>query len=179
MYNLPPSGGGGGNNVGDIVKGAVSIVLVVAFFASPLGGLVLGLFNSFLVLLFLLPIAASVGFQIWQSLNTISGTCPNCGAPATVLKADKDGLPSPSLCFNCGAVLQANYDNSGIDNVSGRTSIDGLSPMGGAGNSIFDVFTSTTTTTTASAAPTQNRDRKRRETTIIDVDIEDDDRPFQ
>jgi hypothetical protein len=186
MYNLPPSGGGGGgNDVGEVVRGAVTIALIVAFFVSPLGGLILGLFNSFLVLLFVLPLIASVGFQIWQSLNTISGACPNCGAPVTVLKTNNDGLSSPSLCFNCGAVLQANYDNTGIDNISGRTSLDDLSipsPMGG-GNSIFDVFTTeraTTTTTTKTVSNTGGKEKRRRETTIIDVDVEDlDETPFQ
>jgi hypothetical protein len=185
MYNLPGGGGGrgGGNGVGNIVTGAVTIVLVVAFFASPLGGLVLGLFNSFLVLLFVLPLFASVGFRIWQSLNTITGSCPNCGSPVTVLKTNQDGMASPTLCFNCGAILQANIDNTGIDNVSGRISLDdsSSSPMGR--NPFFDVITTERITTTTTATTTANQDgkeRKRRETTIIDVEVEDDeDKPFQ
>ncbi|KAG7369174.1 hypothetical protein IV203_031917 [Nitzschia inconspicua] len=183
MYNLPGGGGGPQNNgVGDIVRGAVTIAFIVAFFASPLGGLVLGLFNSFLVLLFILPVVASVGFRVWQSLNTITQPCPSCGAPATVLKASKDGVPTPTLCFNCGAVLQANIDNTGIDNISGRTSLDGLSttPMGG--NPFFDVFTTerVTTTTATKTTTSDAKEKKRRETTIIDVDVEDDDDiPFQ
>jgi hypothetical protein len=177
MYNLPGGGGGGRDNgVGGIVKGAFTIALIVAFFASPL---VLGLFNSLLVLLFVLPLVASVGFQAWQTFNTVTGTCPNCGAPATVLKASKNEIPTPSLCFNCGAVLQANSDNTGIDNVSGRTNFGDLSttPMGG--NPFFDAFTTervvTTTTTTEKSG---GKERKRRETTIIDVDVEEDE-PFQ
>jgi hypothetical protein len=181
MYNLP-GGGGRGNGVGDIVTGAATIVLIVAFFASPLGGLVLGLLNSFLVLLFVLPLVASVGFRIWQSWNTITGMCPNCGAPATVLKTNQDGIATPSLCFNCGAILQSNIDNTGIDNVSGRISLDdsSSSPMGG--NPFFDVFTTEriTTTTTATTMNQDGKERKRRETTIIDVDVEDDEeKPFQ
>lgn len=181
MYNLPGGGGGRGrgNGVGDIVAGAATIILIVAFFASPLGGLVLGLFNSFLVLLFVLPLVASVGFRIWQSFNTITGTCPSCGAPVTVLKASKDGIASPTLCFNCGAILQANVDNTGIDNVSGRTNLNDLSTSRMGGNPFFDVFTTeriaTTTTTTTR---TDGKERKRRESTIIDVDVEDDE-PFQ
>jgi hypothetical protein len=185
MYNLPGGGGGGGrgsgNGVRDIVTGAVTIVLVVAFFASPLGGLVLGLFNSFLVLLFVLPLVASVGFRIWQSLNTITGTCPNCGAPATVLKTNRDGIASPTLCFNCGAILQSNIDNTGIDNVSGRISLDdsSSSPMGR--NPFFDVLTTERVTTTSTTITSQDgKESKRRETTIIDVEVEDDeDKPFQ
>jgi hypothetical protein len=181
MYKLPGGGRGRGtgSGLGDIVTGAATIVFIVAFFASPLGGMVLGLFNSFLVLLFVLPLVASVGFRIWQSLNTVTGTCPNCGAPATVLKTNQDGIASPTLCFNCGAILQSNIDNTGIDNVSGRISLDDASssPMGG--NPFFDVFTERITTPTTTTNQ-DGKERKRRETTIIDVDVEDDeDKPFQ
>mmetsp|Transcript_6932 Transcript_6932/g.12665 ORF Transcript_6932/g.12665 Transcript_6932/m.12665 type:complete len:264 (+) Transcript_6932:65-856(+) len=180
MYNLPPSGGGGGgNNIGGIVRGAVAIALIIAFFASPLGGLFLGLVNSFFIFLFIFPLVASVGYQIWQSLNTISGTCPNCGAPATVLKTNNDGFASPSLCLNCGAVLQANRDNTGIDNISGKNAIDDLSSQPMGGNSLFDIFTTTTTTTSSTSTGSDGRSKRRRETTIIDVDVEDDDKPFQ
>ena len=55
MYNLPPGGGGGKNDIADIAKGVATLLLTIGFFISPLGGLVLGLFNSFLVLLFVLP----------------------------------------------------------------------------------------------------------------------------
>jgi predicted RNA-binding Zn-ribbon protein involved in translation (DUF1610 family) len=187
MYNLPPSGGGGGgkgNEIGEIVKGAISIFLVVAFLASPLGALVFGLFNSFLVLLFVLPLVATVGFQIWQSINTVSGACPNCGAPVTVMKTSKDGESTPSLCFNCGAVLQSNYDNTAIENISGRRTIDDISSEMGGGSSIFDLFSSSTRTTTATTTttttnPLDGKDRKRREGTIIDVDVLDEEQPFQ
>jgi len=199
MYNLPPSGGGGGgkSEIAEIAKGAVTLLLVIGFFVSPLGGLVLGIFNSFLVLAFLLPLVATVGFQIWTSLNTVKGECPNCGAPATVMKNKSNGnlvdgdLPAQSLCFNCGAVLQANDDNTSINNVTGRRSIDDMnSPMGG-GASLFDLFsggfneptswveeTTTTTTTTASGdkkSPKSGIDKS----SIIDVDVLDEDKPFQ
>jgi hypothetical protein len=177
MYNLPPSGGGGGGpRVGDVVRGALGIALILAFFASPLGGLVFGLFNSLLVLSFVLPLVVSVGYQVWVSLSTISGTCPNCGVPARVIKADKDGIASPSLCFNCGAILQANDDNTGIENITGRRAIDDISPMGG-GNSLFDVFTRTTTTTTTTSIDESGK--RKKQTTVIDVDVIDDERPFQ
>jgi hypothetical protein len=165
------------------VKGVFAIVLVVAFFASPLGVLVLGLFNSFLVLLFVLPLIASVGFNIWQNLVTIKSTCPSCGAPVIVLKRNKDtDIANPTLCFNCGAVLQANYDNSGVENISGKTGIDDLSTAPLSTNSIFDMFTTErVTTTTATATKKDDTRRKlRRETTVIDVEAEDeDDLPFQ
>lgn len=178
MYKLPPSGGGGGNQFGDIVRGAFTIFLVLAFFTSPLGAIVFSLFNSFLVLILVLPLIATVGFRVWQSLNTISGACPNCGAPATVLKTSKDGLPNPSLCFNCGAVLQANYDNTAIENVLGRKNIDDLSTGLGGASSFFDVFSSVAATT-SSTATSEGKDKRRREGTVIDVDVEDEEIPFQ
>mmetsp|Transcript_22893 Transcript_22893/g.54041 ORF Transcript_22893/g.54041 Transcript_22893/m.54041 type:complete len:294 (+) Transcript_22893:152-1033(+) len=188
MYNLPPGGGGGGakNDIAEIAKGAVSLLLVIGFFVSPLGGFVLSIFNSFLLLLFVLPLLATVGFQAWSSLNTVKGECPNCGAPAQVMKNQDSGSnvvddfgPAQSICFNCGAILQANEDNSGINNVSGRTSLDDLdSQMGGA--SLFDLFsstTSTTTTTTSTSATTSPN--KVDKGSVIDVDVLDEDKPFQ
>lgn len=192
MYNLPPGGGGGGgggkNEIADIAKGAFSILLTVAFFASPLGGLVLGIFNSFLVLAFVLPLVATVGFQVWQKVNTVQGPCPACGAPTTVMKSKNDssvvdGTLSPqSMCFNCGAILQANEDNTGIDNVSGRKTIDDLNaPMGG-GSSIFDMFSNvaatdewSTATPTTEKTSTSNVDKapKIEKDAIIDVDVLD------
>jgi len=191
MYNLPPSGGGSGggggkNDLAEIAKSALSILAVVGFFISPLGGIVLGIFNSFLVLLFVLPLVATVGFQVWQSLNTVQGTCPNCGAPATVMKNKNIGnvvadTPAPqSLCFNCGAILQANDDNTGINNVSGRKSIDDLDSPGGP--SIFDLFSGTaptteswvdsTTTTTTTSSKSKSNDNGIDKSSVIDVDVE-------
>jgi hypothetical protein len=140
MYNLPPGGGRGGGGLGDILKGAAGLILTVAFFASPIGGFILSVVNSFVLLAFLIPTIATLGFQAWQYFNTISGACPNCGAPARVMKT-KDGESTPTMCFNCGAVLQASYDNERIDNVTGRNSMNqgGLGGPGGSG-SIFDIL---------------------------------------
>jgi hypothetical protein len=203
MYNLPPGGGGSGgggggkNEIADIAKGAVTILLTVGFFISPLGGLVLGIFNSFLVLLFVLPVVATVGFQLWQKINTVQGSCPNCGAPATVMKSKDDtsvidNAPSAQvLCFNCGAILQANADNTGINNVSGRKTIDDLNAPGGGQPSIFEIFsdgaqtepwsTTTTTTETTSSTSSKKKDGKGGidKSAVIDVDILDEDKPFQ
>jgi hypothetical protein len=213
MYNLPPSPGGGGgkDDIANIAKGAFSIALVVGFFISPLGGLVLGLFNSFLVLIFILPLIATVGFQVWQKVNTISSACPNCGSPATVLKQKSSNndvdtaIPQQTICFNCGAVLQANSDNSEINNVSGRTNIDDLSSEGAGGTSLFDILsgaydrsggdsggiggdtttskstatTVETTSTRASSSSGQTTRKSSKPMDVIDVDIEDEDKPFQ
>jgi hypothetical protein len=179
MYNLPPSGGGNkDNDLANILKGVGVLTLVVLFFSSPLGGLVLGFFNSLIVLSIALPILGTIAFQTWEYFNTIQGPCPNCAAPVRVLKTNSDGEVNPSICFNCGAVIQANYENTGIDNVTGRNTIDDLSN----GASIFDIFggrplyTETTTTTILEEKPKKPR---KADTTIIDVEIEDIDKPFQ
>jgi len=200
MYNLPPGGGGGGkNDIADIAKGAVSLLLTIAFFASPLGGIVLGIFNSFLVFLFVAPLLATVGFQLWQKINTIQGPCPNCGVEISVMKSknDNDGLGNasapPQLCINCGAILQANDDNTGINNVSGRTTIDDLNDQMGRQASLFDFFSGgsptdpfSTTTTTQSEATSTTSSKKSDDTkggidksSVIDVDVLDEDKPFQ
>jgi len=191
MYNLPPGGGGGKNEIADIAKGAFSILLTIAFFASPLGGIVLGVFNSFLVLLFVLPLVATVGFQVWQKINTVQAPCPVCGVTTTVMKSKNDSnvvdnSPTPqSLCFSCGAVLQANEDNTGINNVSGRKTIDDLNGPMGARSSIFDILT-TNEWPTATSKTTENSFSNKKEKSVeidknaaIDVDVLDEEKPFQ
>lgn len=177
MYNLPP--GRNNNDLGDILKGAVSLILVVTFFASPLGGFVLGIFNSFLLLTLSLPVIGTIVVSTWQYFNTITGNCPNCGAPVRVLKSDKSGDGQPSICVSCGSTLQANYDNSGIDNITGRNTVDDLSgsPLRG---SIFDMLggpsmSRTSTTTRYQETEIPPKDKLRREGTIIDVEIDNDD----
>lgn len=198
MYNLPPGGGGGKNDIADIAKGALSLALVVAFFASPIGGLFLGIFNSFLVLLFVGPLIAFAGFNAWLSFNTIQAPCPNCGAPATVQKnkgGDNlvDSAPTPqSLCFNCGAVLEPNADNTGINNVTGRKTINDLNAQAGQQASIFDFFSNTSPTDAFSTSsgptePTSSSSSSSKKSgqggidksSIIDVDVLDEDKPFQ
>jgi hypothetical protein len=196
-YNLPPGNGGSKNDLGDIGKSVLGLALVVGFFVSPLGGLFFGLLNSFLFLAFLTPVVGIVGFQVWRYLNMLSAPCPNCGSPANVFKSKENQEDAPSICFNCGAILQASYDNKEILNVSGKNSV--TDDSGGAGNpfggsSIFDLFgvgpgvtgspTGTETTTPSTTATTIVEERKektksRRESTIIDVEVEDEDKPFQ
>mmetsp|Transcript_78930 Transcript_78930/g.118637 ORF Transcript_78930/g.118637 Transcript_78930/m.118637 type:complete len:266 (+) Transcript_78930:121-918(+) len=186
MYNLPPGGGGGGGNneLADIAKGAFGLVLVVAFFASPIGGFIFGIFNSILLLSILTPIILTLAFQAWQYFNTIDAPCPNCAAPAKALKTNSEGEATPTVCYNCGAILQANYDNTAIDNVTGRNSVNDDGGMDI--NSIFDIFgggpgttTTTTTTTTMIDDVAQKETRRKREQTVIDVEVERDDKPWQ
>lgn len=197
MYNLPPSGGGGGGDSGlaDIAKGVLALVLVIGFFASPLGGLVLGLFNSLLLLSILTPIILGIGFQAWQYFNTIEAPCPSCSTPIKAFKTNTEtGEAVPTVCYNCGAILQANYDNTAIDNISGRKSVVDDDDFASSMNSIFDIFggregssdspgmTTTTTTTTVIEEKTKQdqRSRQKREQTVIDVEIEDDStKPWQ
>lgn len=194
MYNLPP-GKNNNNGLGDILKGAAGILLVAAFFTSPVGGFIFGIFNSVLLLTILLPALATIGFRAWQYFNTISGSCPSCGAPATVLKTSKDGEATPTQCFNCGAILQANYENTAIDNITGKNSVMD-SGFGSQGASIFDLFgvappdystTSSTTSTTIfedeppTRGPKKDKKKGRDDMIIIDAEIEEDDdeKPFQ
>ena len=175
MYNLPP-GKNNDNELAGVAKSVIGFALLVGFFVSPLGGFVLSIFNSFLLLAILLPIGALVSFQAWQYFNTISAPCPNCAAPLTVLKNDGQGVPTVSSCYNCGANVQANYENTGIDNVSGRNSVmdDAVSGFG----SLFDLFSggggTPATTSTTTAVEKKKGNKSRREQTIIDVDVEED-----
>jgi hypothetical protein len=202
MYSLPPSGGGGNKNeLVSVLQSVAGLVLFVGFFLSPLGGFVLSIFNSFLLLALLIPVAGVVGFQVWQYLNTMKGPCPNCGAEVQVLKSQPNVPDAPTICFSCGAIVQANYDNTGIDNVTGRKSVsdgDNDSPF----NSLFDLFggaptsldglsqrttSSSSTTTIVDNVIVEERTGKRKEPPknprrdrgVIDVDVVEDDKPFQ
>jgi len=67
MYNLPPSGGGGGkSDLEALIPTIVSTVLIVAFFASPLGGIFFAIFNSIFLLALLTPFVLFGGFQFWK-----------------------------------------------------------------------------------------------------------------
>ena len=209
MYdrNLPPSGGGGGgnnnNDIGGILRSALSVGLTIGFFLSPIGGFVLRIFDSVLVLSIVLLASAFLGWTIWVSLNTIEGQCPSCGFPVRVYKSsnkdvytdmDKTGTvtdlfsdirDSPKPCLNCGAMLRASDDNTAIENVSGRTNIDDLSSMNGPGGgpSFFDFFSETTTSTTTKTVdgnvppttPSNKKKNRKDDTGFIDVDVIQDD----
>jgi DNA-directed RNA polymerase subunit M/transcription elongation factor TFIIS len=181
-FNWPP-GKNNDNELAGVVKGVLGFALLVGFFISPLGGFVLSIFNSFLILAILLPIGAVTAFQAWQYFNTLSGPCPNCDTPLTVLKNDGEGVPTVSICYSCGATVQANYDNTKIDNVSGRNSVMDDDAVSGFG-SLLDLFAGgggregTTTTSTTTVVEKKKENKFRREQTIIDVDVEED-KPFQ
>lgn len=112
MSFLPP-GNDKQQGLGDIAGSILTILVVGAFLASPLGAIVFAIFNSFLALLILLPLTAVVGFNVWQYLNTVSGACPNCGSPVRVMKDQ-----TPSFCFTCGSVIQAKDDEIFLANTN-------------------------------------------------------------
>jgi hypothetical protein len=101
---LPP--GDGNNDKSSEVREVTSAILTFAgmalFFISPLGGIFFALFNSFLAFVILLPVGAFAALNVWQYFNTVTGTCPNCGAGMKALKDE-----SPTICLNCGSIVQA------------------------------------------------------------------------
>ena len=169
MYNLPPSGGGN-NDFRSLATSALTLLGVIAFFASPLGGLFFFAFNSLFLLLLLVPIVGIISFNAWQFFNTVEGPCPSCGAPTRVVK--NEGVqPQPGLCVNCGAFVTANSNNDGVEIFRGANSgvvdpepslFDGFfSDFGGTGG--------------AGSRPSNvNKNKLGRDQTVIDVDIEYD-----
>jgi len=114
--------------------------------------------------------------------------CPECQVEVTVMKNKDtgntvDSIPAPqSMCFQCGCILQANEDNTGINNVSGRKTVDDLNaPMGDGG--IFDVFSvggpTVSRSTSSSTSAKKDGGGEVDKSAAIDVDVLDDDKPFQ
>mmetsp|Transcript_388 Transcript_388/g.842 ORF Transcript_388/g.842 Transcript_388/m.842 type:complete len:306 (+) Transcript_388:1073-1990(+) len=165
-------GGGGGNNgLKEILASVGTLALIVAFFASPLGGLFFAVLNSFFVLSLVVPVLLWVAFQGWQFLNTVEGPCPQCGAPVRVLKENE----TPSICLNCGTFVQATPDKSGVEFYREE---DQVIVDEGYTSSIWDSLLSgpmgaRSAPTTRSAK--ERESQFRREATIIDVEVDDKD----
>jgi predicted RNA-binding Zn-ribbon protein involved in translation (DUF1610 family) len=163
-YKLPPSNKND-DGLGEVLGGVFALLAVIAFFASPLGAIFFALFNSLVALAFILPVGAIVAFQAWQFLNTTQGACPSCSAPIRVLK---DG--SPSLCLNCGSVVQSR--DGIIALVSGNSNVFEEE------DSLFGGFLDNAwgSSRQPSSADTKEQVEKyKRERTIIDVVVEEDD----
>ena len=113
-FNLPPSRDNNNNNNSgngsELVGGIVTLLALVAFFISPLGGFFFAIVNSFVALAFLTPLLLFVAFQVWQTLFTFDGPCPNCNASVKVLKDQQ-----PTICLNCGSFVESNAKGNGID----------------------------------------------------------------
>ena len=184
-YNLPPGGGGSGGGPKDAITSFLQPIALIAatvlFFLSPLGSIFFAITNSIFLLLLITPFVAALGFNIWQTFYTIEAPCPNCGAPARVLKDEEAG---PNLCLNCGTLLRANVDKDGIEMCNNPNDIyDDKSRI----SSIFDLFSGGVDNEAADflggngggfmdfGEKDDKKDKKRRESTIIDVDVTKDD----
>lgn len=182
MGYLPPGGSNKDSLVSNVIFPILTVVATILFFLSPLGALFFAVTNSIFLLLILLPVILSIGFQAWQYFYTISAPCPNCGAPTRVLKDDDVG---PNLCLNCGSLIRANLAKDGVELCNDPNDIfDESSRV----SSFFDLFTRDMDTsagtgggafyeeTTIQRKTMENRqDRERRERTVIDVDATKDD----
>ena len=157
-FKLPP--GKRDNGLQEILVGALSIAGLIAFLASPLGGLFFAALNGVLALVLLTPLLLIFAFNVWQFFNTTEGNCPSCGAPIRVLK---DG--SPSICLSCGSILESSTDGS-IDFVPG-----GSSDIFEQENSFFGGFLGDSLG--SSRQSEEKKGQYRRERTIIDVDVEE------
>lgn len=183
-YQLPPSGPKGPlDEIKALLPTIGTGILVVLFFASPLGGAFFAVFNSLFVLALLTPLILFVGFQVWSSLYTVEAPCPSCGK--LPIRALKDG--QPTVCLSCGAYSRANADGNGLElcnnpnDVMGGSLFDSLFGMGGNGMSDmgtstrveeFDVFG---TTSTVNKDSSEDKVKKaKQQGNIIDVDVERD-----
>jgi hypothetical protein len=179
-YQLPPSGPKGPmDQINAILPNLATGLLVVLFFASPLGGIFFAITNSIFVLALLTPFVLFGGFQLWSSLYTIEAPCPSCGA--IPVRALKNG--EPSMCLNCGAFSRANEKGDGLELCNNPNDIMGMgSGLGGAsslfdalfgepggegGISDFDVIDGP-----KKDSPDERAKKAKRQATIIDVDVE-------
>ena len=181
-FNLPPSGGGNKDSVvPEWIGSVVTIVAIVGFFASPLGSIVFTLFNSLVVLAVLTPVLLVVAFQTWQTFFTFDGPCPNCDATVRVLKSGGGQQPQPTICLNCGAIVQSNMDGTGIelapqDGVIGNDDDDDSSDSDLIESLLGNWMGLREQPTTQSSTTAEERQQKfRREQTIIDVEVDRED----
>ena len=195
---LPPGGDGNPNSseLKQVTSTILTFVAIILFFLSPLGSIFFALFNSLVAFLILAPLAAVAAFNIWEYVNTLSGTCPNCQAPVTVLKNEV-----PTICYNCGAIVQAKegqiYLASQNKNIYSTNDVDDLLPMNRnmfttIVEELTTVFTGTpssddddddpldisnTTPRSASSSSSSSKNRSNQQNTIIDVKVVNDDWP--
>ena len=78
-YRLPPGDPKGPlEQIEAILPTIVTGVLVLLFFASPLGGIFFAFFNSIFVLAILTPFILYGGFQIWSALVSVCNVLSFC-----------------------------------------------------------------------------------------------------
>ena len=165
----------------------VNGILLVLFFASPLGGIFFAITNSLFALAILTPFLIFGGFQVWSALFTIEAPCPSCGVlPVRVLKNGNE----PSICLNCGAYSRANAKGDGLELCNNPADMMGGNGLGGASSLFdalfgspdfeqdmmtggFDVIDNQTTEVFTSRSSNTKKATKR-SANIIDVDVESD-----
>lgn len=173
-FNLPP--GRNNNELSSVLSSVVGFGLFAAFVFSPLGGFLFSILNGFLALSILLPFGAAAAFSVWQYFNTVSGPCPNCGAPVRVFKRQGGDVignyndnnfmaGSPTICYSCGTVVQT-LDNETIVNVSGRNTLNDLEQEAGF-SSLFDSFFGGTGQQQSYYSDRQQRQQPTRRTTTV------------
>ena len=173
-YQLPPSPKGPLDELKAILPTIGSGILIALFFASPLGSIFFGIFNSLFVLTLLTPLILYVGFQVWSALYTFEAPCPSCGQ--LPVRALKNG--EPTVCLNCGAFSRVNEKGDGLELCNNPNDI-----MNGGEGSLFDALFGggmsddfgVVDSNISSNRPSEEERRKvKRQGTIIDVEVERD-----
>lgn len=166
----------------------LTVLGIIAFFVSPLGGVFFTIMNSFIALTILLPILGFVGFQIWSYFNTVTGTCPNCQAPVRIMKENNNNefFTPVNICFNCGTILQAKDNQIYIANTQQQpkstfeeefsgwfrtNNSEGEGYSSNSQSSLFDAFGRKSGNEDDASPPTKANPRKP-STTIIDVEVQ-------
>lgn len=147
----------------------MTIVALVAFFVSPLGGIFFTIFNSFVALAFITPVLLFVAFQTWQTFYTFDGPCPNCEATVKVLKDQQ-----PTICLNCGAIVQSNANGNAIE-LAPQDGVIGNDPDSDSIESLLGSLMGFSEAAQPTKSTPEERQQKfRREQTIIDVEVDKD-----
>lgn len=185
-YQLPPSGPRGPlDQINALLPTIGTGLLVVLFFASPLGGIFFAITNSIFVLALLTPLVLFGGFQLWSALYTIEAPCPSCGAmPVRALKSGE-----PSVCLNCGAFSRANENGNGLELCNDPNDIMGVDSGLGGASSLFDALFGGPSMGDYDGGgisgfdvidgpnkdgPDERAKKARRQATVIDVEVERD-----
>lgn len=171
-FNLPP----GKKSPDDgILRGVLTIAGFALFIFSPLGSLFFAITNSILAFVLITPVILLVGFQIYQKLYLIEGTCPNCSAPVQVLK---DESAAPNMCLSCGSRVRATREKDGVELCNDPSSVLQDESLGSIFESLFGGDSGSSTPFNENAegytSPSKNKGESKRQGTIIDVDVEED-----
>ena len=97
--------------------------------------------------------------------------CPSCGAPVTAMKNGE-----PSICLNCGSVIRATKDATGVELCNSPPSFEDTGFFGG------DIFSGTNlfgdnmdlNSMNERSNPDERKKKAQRENTVIDIDFDED-----